>query len=149
MGLILLRCSGSTKDLANRPSTTFRLSQSHRFLWKATRLLADKPDGEVQPKMYVLLALMSDRVLRTEPFGIFLGTYCMPSTGVPLLPKEDLLTTDEIERVAKLFISNGVKKIRLTGGEPTVRKDLIDVVCKYSYLLCSLATILSLNVHQS
>jgi len=66
----------------------------------------------------------------------------MPSTGVPLLPKDDLLTTDEIERVAKLFISNGVKKIRLTGGEPTVRKDLIDVVCKYSYLHCSLAMIL-------
>lgn len=58
----------------------------------------------------------------------------MPSTGVPLLPQDDLLTTDEIERVAKLFISNGVKKIRLTGGEPTVRKDLIDVVCEFSCL---------------
>ncbi|GAA5849418.1 hypothetical protein JCM5353_001082 [Sporobolomyces roseus] len=61
-------------------------------------------------------------------------TYCMPSTGVPLLPRDDLLTTDEIERVAKLFISNGVKKIRLTGGEPTVRKDLIDVVSRISAL---------------
>jgi len=71
MGLILSRGSGSAKDLANRPSTTFRLSQSHRLLRKATRLLADKPDGEVQPAMYVLLALISDKILATKPFGIF------------------------------------------------------------------------------
>lgn len=56
------------------------------------------------------------------------GTYCMPEQGVPLLPKDDLLTTDEIERVANLFVKNGVTKIRLTGGEPTVRKDVVDVV---------------------
>lgn len=52
----------------------------------------------------------------------------MPEQGVPLLPKDDVLTTDEIERVAKMFVGQGVKKIRLTGGEPTVRKDLVDVV---------------------
>jgi hypothetical protein len=56
------------------------------------------------------------------------GTYCMPSTGVPLLPPSHLLTTPEIERVARLFVANGVSKIRLTGGEPTVRKDLLEVV---------------------
>ncbi|GAA5913934.1 uncharacterized protein JCM6883_000126 [Sporobolomyces salmoneus] len=61
-------------------------------------------------------------------------TYCMPSDGVPLLPRDDLLTTDEIERTAKLFVQNGVKKIRLTGGEPTVRKDLVDVVARLSAL---------------
>ncbi|KAK4704194.1 GTP 3',8-cyclase, partial [Phenoliferia sp. Uapishka_3] len=55
-------------------------------------------------------------------------TYCMPEAGVPLLPPTHLLTTPEIERVAKLFVSEGVTKIRLTGGEPTVRKDLLDVV---------------------
>lgn len=55
-------------------------------------------------------------------------TYCMPETGVPLLPPTNLLTTPEIERVAQLFVSQGVNKIRLTGGEPTVRKDLLDVV---------------------
>ncbi|KAI5477327.1 molybdenum cofactor biosynthesis protein [Pseudohyphozyma bogoriensis] len=56
------------------------------------------------------------------------GTYCMPESGVPLLPKDNLLTTDEIERVAKMFVREGVRKIRLTGGEPTVRRDLLDVV---------------------
>jgi molybdenum cofactor biosynthesis enzyme MoaA len=53
----------------------------------------------------------------------------MPESGVPLLPRDDLLTSDEVERVARLFVANGVSKIRLTGGEPTVRKDLLDVVC--------------------
>lgn len=52
----------------------------------------------------------------------------MPSSGVSLVPPDHLLTTPEIERVAKLFVANGVSKIRLTGGEPTVRKDLLDVV---------------------
>ncbi|SGY16622.1 BQ5605_C012g06929 [Microbotryum silenes-dioicae] len=61
-------------------------------------------------------------------------TYCMPETGVKLLPRDDLLTTDEIERTAKIFVTNGVTKIRLTGGEPTVRKDLIDVVTRLGRL---------------
>lgn len=52
----------------------------------------------------------------------------MPEQGVPLLPRENLLTTDEVERVARMFVGHGVSKIRLTGGEPTVRKDLVDVV---------------------
>lgn len=56
----------------------------------------------------------------------------MPESGVPLLPRDDLLTTDEVERVARMFVANGVSKIRLTGGEPTVRKDLLDVVCTLS-----------------
>ncbi|BGO96905.1 putative Molybdopterin cofactor biosynthetic protein [Rhodotorula toruloides ATCC 204091] len=56
-------------------------------------------------------------------------TYCMPETGNPnLLPPSHLLTTPEIERVARMFVRQGVRKIRLTGGEPTVRKDLLDVV---------------------
>lgn len=46
------------------------------------------------------------------------------------MPKDHLLTTDEVERVAKMFVAQGVTKIRLTGGEPTIRKDLLDVVCK-------------------
>ncbi|GAA5881425.1 hypothetical protein JCM16303_005643 [Sporobolomyces ruberrimus] len=60
--------------------------------------------------------------------------YCMPSTGVKLLPRDDLLTTDEIERVARIFVANGVRKIRLTGGEPTIRKDLVDVVGRLAAL---------------
>ncbi|ANB11595.1 Molybdenum cofactor biosynthesis protein A [Sugiyamaella lignohabitans] len=54
--------------------------------------------------------------------------YCMPEEGVELSPSADLLTKDEILKIAKLFVSQGVRKIRLTGGEPSVRKDFIDIV---------------------
>lgn len=52
----------------------------------------------------------------------------MPSEGVPLSPKSSLLTTDEIHRLASIFVGLGVRKIRLTGGEPTVRKDIVDII---------------------
>jgi cyclic pyranopterin phosphate synthase len=52
----------------------------------------------------------------------------MPEDGIELSPKQNLLTTDEVVRLATLFVHAGVKKIRLTGGEPTVRKDIIEIV---------------------
>lgn len=52
----------------------------------------------------------------------------MPEEGVPLGPAEHLLTNDEIVRLARLFSSQGVNKIRLTGGEPTLRKDLVELL---------------------
>ena len=52
----------------------------------------------------------------------------MPEEGVTLTPREDLLTTAEITRLARLFVREGVTKIRLTGGEPTIRRDIVDVV---------------------
>ena len=48
--------------------------------------------------------------------------------GVPLTPNEKLLATEEILRLAKLFVSEGVNKIRLTGGEPAVRNDIVEIV---------------------
>jgi len=47
-------------------------------------------------------------------------TYCMPESGVDLTPAEHLLTTDELMRLTELFVSCGVDKIRLTGGEVTI-----------------------------
>ncbi|KND01209.1 molybdenum cofactor biosynthesis protein A [Spizellomyces punctatus DAOM BR117] len=55
-------------------------------------------------------------------------TYCMPAEGVPLSPKDHILSTPEVLRLAKLFVTEGVTKIRLTGGEPTIRKDLMDII---------------------
>lgn len=52
----------------------------------------------------------------------------MPAEGVKLSPKSHLLTTEEIILISKLFVSQGVRKIRLTGGEPTIRKDLVDII---------------------
>ena len=50
-------------------------------------------------------------------------TYCMPAEGIALTPKPHLMTAAEIFAIAKTFIDLGVDKIRLTGGEPLVRKD--------------------------
>src|SRR3989442_1983770 len=50
--------------------------------------------------------------------------YCMPAEGMPWLPKDDLLTYEEITRFARIALGLGVTGIRLTGGEPTVRQDL-------------------------
>ena len=52
----------------------------------------------------------------------------MPSEGVELSPDGKLLTNDEIRRLATLFVKAGVTKIRLTGGEPTVRKGIGEIV---------------------
>ncbi|VAI27617.1 unnamed protein product [Triticum turgidum subsp. durum] len=60
--------------------------------------------------------------------------YCMPAEGVELTPKSELLSHDEIIRIANLFVISGVDKIRLTGGEPTVRKDLEDICLHLSGL---------------
>lgn len=54
--------------------------------------------------------------------------YCMPAEGVPLSPNRDLLTTPEIIMLSSIFVSQGVSKIRLTGGEPTVRRDIVPLM---------------------
>jgi len=48
----------------------------------------------------------------------------MPATGLSLEPKETLLSYEEIERLAKLFVQEGIRKIRITGGEPLVRTNI-------------------------
>lgn len=60
--------------------------------------------------------------------------YCMPAHGVPLTPKQDLMQADEILELAELFVKHGVNKIRLTGGEPLVRKDFSSILHKLSRL---------------
>jgi molybdenum cofactor biosynthesis enzyme MoaA len=54
--------------------------------------------------------------------------YCMPAEGVKLTPNDKILTSDEIIHLARLFVNEGVTKIRLTGGEPTVRRDLVSII---------------------
>ncbi len=54
--------------------------------------------------------------------------YCMPEEGVKLLKHEDILSFDEITEVVKIAVELGFEKIRLTGGEPLVRKDITELV---------------------
>ena len=52
--------------------------------------------------------------------------YCMPQEGIDFVPRDDLLSYEEMLRLASIFQSLGVRKIRITGGEPFVRKDIGD-----------------------
>ena len=56
-------------------------------------------------------------------------TYCMPERMV-FLPRAEVLTLEELERVAAVFIALGARKLRLTGGEPLVRKGVLDLVSR-------------------
>ena len=54
--------------------------------------------------------------------------YCMPVNGLHFLPREQLLTPEEIASVVRAAVSVGFRKFRLTGGEPTLRPDLLEIV---------------------
>src|SRR4051812_4150333 len=68
----------------------------------------------------------------------FRCSYCMPKSvfdkDYKYLPHTDLLTFEEITRIAKLFVAHGVQKIRLTGGEPLLRKNLEILIEQLSQL---------------
>ena len=55
-------------------------------------------------------------------------TYCMPAEGIALTPRPHLMTEDEIVSIAQTFVDLGVTKIRLTGGEPLVRKEAHGII---------------------
>ena len=54
----------------------------------------------------------------------FRCVYCMPAEGLPWLPKREILTYEEILRLARVFVHLGVRTVRLTGGEPLMRQDI-------------------------
>lgn len=58
----------------------------------------------------------------------FRCVYCMPPEGVKLLSHDKILTFDQIVDIARTGVKNGITKIRLTGGEPLVRKDIVQLV---------------------
>lgn len=110
-----------------------------------------------KPKMYATAcATLSDDTLKDNPVSDMLidsfgrlhtylrisltercnlrCQYCMPAEGVELTHSPGLLSQKEIVRLANLFVTAGVEKIRLTGGEPTIRKDIEDICLQLSNL---------------
>lgn len=77
-------------------------------------------DNHGRPIKYVRLAVTDRCNLRCF--------YCMPEEGIRYLPKKDLLTFEEIERLISILASMGISKVRLTGGEPFVRNDLMQLI---------------------
>lgn len=55
-------------------------------------------------------------------------TYCMPAEGLPWLPGASMLSTPELLRIIRVAVSCGVSSVRLTGGEPLLRPDVVDIV---------------------
>src|SRR5215470_17716633 len=60
--------------------------------------------------------------------------YCMPLEGINWRRKDEILTFEEILRIARVFVEMGIRKIRLTGGEPLVRRNLENLVKKLGAL---------------
>jgi molybdenum cofactor biosynthesis protein A len=77
-------------------------------------------DNHGRPLNYLRLAVTDRCNLRCF--------YCMPAEGIKYLPKKELLTFEEIERLVSLMAAMGISKVRLTGGEPFVRNDLMQLI---------------------
>src|SRR3989449_8179920 len=60
--------------------------------------------------------------------------YCLPHGEPPIAPKEQMLSYEEIEYVCDIFVSLGIEKIRLTGGEPMMRRDIETIIHKLTKL---------------
>jgi cyclic pyranopterin phosphate synthase len=60
--------------------------------------------------------------------------YCMPEEGIPLIPHEKILTYEEILRIVRVFAIEGISKVRLTGGEPLVRKGIVEFISRLSQI---------------
>ena len=58
--------------------------------------------------------------------------YCMPEEGISLTPHGEILTYEEILRIVRVFGCEGISKIRLTGGEPLIRKGIVDFISRLS-----------------
>jgi len=61
-------------------------------------------------------------------------TYCMPEEGVALRPRKEFMTSEELIQIASNFVELGVKKIRITGGEPLIKKDFNNILNQLSNL---------------
>jgi cyclic pyranopterin phosphate synthase len=126
--------------LKRNPSSSDCSSMDWKALVKITREAYAMEKSAVSFRDYLLDTSLEDthgrrhsylRISLTEKCNLRC-LYCMPEDGVELTPKEHVLTVDEITRLTTLFALSGVTKVRLTGGEPTIRRDLTDIVERIS-----------------
>jgi cyclic pyranopterin phosphate synthase len=94
-------------------------------------------DGRPGPTDTLGRALRDLRISVTDRCN-FRCTYCMPAEifgkDYAFLPRDQVLSFEEIERLARVFVSLGVEKLRITGGEPLVRRDLPDLIAMLAAL---------------
>jgi GTP 3',8-cyclase len=102
-----------------------------RGLWggaMATAQPNDRPIPATGPLLDTFGRIADDLRISVTDKCNFRCTYCMPAEGLPWLPKEDVLTYEEIVRLTGVFVGLGVKEVKLTGGEPTVRREFPKLV---------------------
>lgn len=118
--------ASATADTPDHPKRAHHLSTSSTDTTRLDKIRQAKPfsdfltDTFERQHDYLRISLTERCNLRC--------LYCMPQDGVQLSPTRDLLTTAEIHYLSRLFVKQGVQKIRLTGGEPTVRKDFMPLM---------------------
>ncbi len=88
---------------------------------------AESPEGAIQPLDRLGRPIKSLRVSLIDMCNLRCN-YCMPAEEYAWLPREDILSVDEIERLVDIFARLGVDKVRLTGGEPLMRREASEVV---------------------
>ncbi|EDW94072.1 molybdenum cofactor biosynthesis protein 1 isoform X2 [Drosophila yakuba] len=135
----LLGQENGAGEMASHSRGGIRLKATTGYLKLATASVQPvEPEKQVQRKSSPLTDSFGRhhtylRISLTERCNLRCD-YCMPAEGVPLQPKNNLLTTGEILRLARIFVEQGVRKIRLTGGEPTVRRDIVEIVAQMKAL---------------
>jgi cyclic pyranopterin phosphate synthase len=121
----------------------------HRYRASAPVIPArlDAPTGALHDRLQ--RPLRDLRISVTDRCN-FRCSYCMPKEvfdrNYAFLPHSSLLSFEEIVRVARLFVAHGVRKIRLTGGEPLLRRDLERLVAMLAELSCADGTPLDLTL---
>jgi GTP 3',8-cyclase len=99
------------------------LSETVLSLLKMSRVLKDSYNRSIRD----LRVSLTDRC----NFRCF---YCLPHGEPPIAPKEQMLSYEEIEYVCDIFVELGIEKIRLTGGEPMMRRDIEQIIFKLAQL---------------
>ncbi|KHN49053.1 GTP 3',8-cyclase, mitochondrial-like isoform X2 [Glycine soja] len=137
-----LNCEMGSYCAARRTNRQALFSGNNEYATRAFATTSCASLSEDQPKDNPVSDMLVDsfgrlhtylRISLTERCNLRCQ-YCMPADGVELTPSPQLLTKTEILRCANLFVSSGVNKIRLTGGEPTIRKDIEDICLELSNL---------------
>lgn len=83
-------------------------------------------DNHHRPVNYLRLAVTDRCNLRCF--------YCMPETGIDYLPRHELMTYEEMMRIIMVLVKMGIEKLRITGGEPFIRRDMMDFLGEISQL---------------
>ncbi|KAL6477447.1 hypothetical protein MHYP_G00132820 [Metynnis hypsauchen] len=152
-GLIFRTHAAKALQIVRVPAGDKLLQRRYSVTKEENQPYSEVTEAKAQPVQEVVVAHRHRRVLKDVlPFSEFLTDtfgrrhsylrisltekcnlrcqYCMPEEGVKLTPRSQLLTTEEVLTLARLFVREGVEKIRLTGGEPLIRPDVLHIIAE-------------------